>query len=216
MSSGRVSRVRGSRGSGKAVVGRAKSSGLKFIRRLTTAGKDPFDEVDWDTRSAIIVSEKGETIFKQENLEIPKPWSQVATNVVASKYFRGPDRSGKREHSVRQIIARVVQSLVEWGSKDGYFATERDAEVFDDELRSIILNPMYAKMSVLAIEPRTSVPTFMPAAINCPVVIFGLALLTSRTAVATAVAASVGVPSSPIIMPAMSIFLKSRFCDMVN
>ncbi|MFH1438807.1 MAG: vitamin B12-dependent ribonucleotide reductase [Pseudomonadota bacterium] len=123
-------------------MGHAKSSGLKFVRRLTNAGKDPFDEVEWDSRSAIIVSEKGETIFKQENLEIPKPWSQVATNVVASKYFRGPDTEGIREHSVKQIIARVVQTLVEWGSKDGYFATERDAEVFDDELKSIILNQM--------------------------------------------------------------------------
>jgi len=115
-------------------------AGVKFPRKLTRPGRDPFDEVEWKKRSAAIANEKGEVIFRQDDIEAPEPWSQIAVNVVASKYFRGPERSGQRESSVRQVIRRVVQTIVEWGRKDGVFATERDAETFDAELRSIIVS----------------------------------------------------------------------------
>jgi len=115
---------------------------LKFFRKLSSPNKDPFDEVEWDLRSASIISDKGEVLFKQENVEMPRFWSQLATNVVASKYFRGPEKGGEgvRERSLKQVISRVVQTIGQWGRKDGVFATEGDAVTFEEELKAIILH----------------------------------------------------------------------------
>jgi ribonucleoside-diphosphate reductase alpha chain len=119
--------------------GRVKT-GLKVERYFTRAGVHPYDEIEWEQRSASISSEKGNVVFEQSNVEIPKAWSQMATNVVVSKYFRGPLGSPQREHSVRQMIGRVVDTITGWGSKDGYFAAEEDALAFADELTHILVH----------------------------------------------------------------------------
>ena len=115
-------------------------SGLKVSRYFTRAGTNPYDEIDWETRSASIINEKGKVVFEQNNVEIPKTWSLMATNVVVSKYFRGPLGSAQREHSVRQMIGRVVDTIARWGTKDGYFASEEDAQNFHDELTHILVH----------------------------------------------------------------------------
>ena len=115
-------------------------TGLKVERYFTRAGVHPYDEIEWEQRSASISSEKGNVVFEQSNVEIPKAWSQMATNVVVSKYFRGPLGSPQREHSVRQMIGRVVDTITGWGSKDGYFAAEEDVLAFADELTHILVH----------------------------------------------------------------------------
>ena len=114
--------------------------GLKLERYFTRAGASPYDEVEWEIRAATILNEKGKVVFEQLNVEIPKSWSQMATNVVVSKYFRGPLGGPQREHSVRQLIGRVVNTVTAWGRTDGYFASEDDAQIFADELTHILLH----------------------------------------------------------------------------
>jgi ribonucleoside-diphosphate reductase alpha chain len=116
--------------------------GLKFSRVLTKPDVHPYDEVQWETRSASISNDKGEKIFEHDDVEVPVFWSQIATNVVVSKYFRSQSRSGERENSVRQIIDRVVDTISAWGRGRGYFATQYDAETFESELTYILLNQM--------------------------------------------------------------------------
>src|SRR5271169_4575401 len=96
--------------------------GLVIQRYFTTAGVDPFDAVQWERRSAVIQDEKGKIVFEQHDVEIPAGWSQLAANVVVSKYFRGALGSPEREHSVRQMIGRVVRTIRGWGEAQGYFA----------------------------------------------------------------------------------------------
>src|SRR2546426_552595 len=120
------------------------TEGINVKRYFTRAGVHPFTEVEWEKRSAVISGEKGEVVFEQHDVEIPKSWSQLATNVVASKYFRGPLGTPEREHSVRQLIGRVVETLTGWGRKDGYFASEEDAQVFSDELTHLLVEQKLA------------------------------------------------------------------------
>ena len=94
----------------------------------------------WEKRLALIMGEEGRAVFEQRDVEFPQFWSQLATNVVASKYFRGPLGSPQREHSVRQLLDRVVQTITAWGQRGGYFATENDAAVFADELTYLLLH----------------------------------------------------------------------------
>ena len=115
-------------------------TGLKVGRYFTRAGVSPFDEIEWELRAASITNEKGKVVFEQTNVEIPKAWSQMATNVVVSKYFRGPLGSPQREHSVRQMIGRVAHTITQWGVKDGYFAASEDAQAFADELTHILVH----------------------------------------------------------------------------
>ncbi len=117
-----------------------EGNGLRFERRLTKPGVHPFDEVEWEIRDAVIGNEKGETIFEQRAVEVPRSWSQTATNVVVSKYFRGQLGTPGRETSVRQLISRVADTLADWGRQGGYFATLADVEVFHAELTSLLLN----------------------------------------------------------------------------
>jgi ribonucleoside-diphosphate reductase alpha chain len=114
--------------------------GLKIDRYFTRKGISPYDEIEWEQRTASITNEKGKVVFEQANVEIPKAWSMMATNVVVSKYFRGPLGSPQRETSVRQMISRVVNTISGWGKKDGYFATDEDARAFADELTHILLH----------------------------------------------------------------------------
>jgi len=117
-----------------------EKSGLKINRYFTRAGISPYDEVEWERRTATITNEKGKIVFEQANVDIPKAWSLMATQVVVSKYFRGPLGTPQRETSVRQMITRVVETIANWGRKDSYFAAEEDAQAFADELTHILLH----------------------------------------------------------------------------
>src|SRR5574341_1086082 len=112
--------------------------GLTITRYFSRAGVHPYDEIEWEQRNASIINEKGKVVFEQSNVEIPKSWSQMATQVVVSKYFRGPLGTPQREYSVRQLISRVVDTITAWGRKDGYFASEEDARIFADELTHLL------------------------------------------------------------------------------
>jgi ribonucleoside-diphosphate reductase alpha chain len=113
--------------------------GLTIARRFVAEGADPYDDVEWETRSAVIQGERGEVVFEQRDVEVPRGWSQLATNVVVSKYFRGPVGTPQRERSVRQLIGRVVNTIAQWGVEQGYFATPADKRTFQDELTHMLL-----------------------------------------------------------------------------
>src|SRR2546428_3686853 len=118
----------------------ASRRGLVMQRYFTEPGIDAYAGVEWERRSAVIYGEKGEVVFEQHDVEIPKPWTQLATNVVVSKYFRGPLGTPQRERSVRQLIGRVVSTIGEWGEAQGYFATPGDRVAFADELTHLLLH----------------------------------------------------------------------------
>ena len=117
----------------------APSPGLEFPRFFTLPGVDPFDEVTWEQRAAVIGNERGEVVFEQRDVEIPSFWSQQATNIVVSKYFRGQIGTPERESSVKQLIGRVVETITAWGKKDGYFASQADLDSFSQELKHILV-----------------------------------------------------------------------------
>jgi len=121
-----------------------KHPGLKFSRFFTPEGSSAFDLIEWDIRDAVITSESGKVIFEQKNVEVPKIWSQLATNIVAQKYFHGKLDSPNRERSVKQLIGRVVSTLSRWGREGGYFDTEQDAICFEEELKWILANQYVA------------------------------------------------------------------------
>jgi ribonucleoside-diphosphate reductase alpha chain len=123
---------------------RRAAEGLKIERFFTRPGVDPFDEVEWETRNAVIGNEKGQVVFEQKDVEVPRFWSQTATNVVASKYFRGTLGTPERERSVKQLIGRVVRTIAGWGRAQGYFDSEADAQAFEAELKHLLV---YQKMS---------------------------------------------------------------------
>jgi ribonucleoside-diphosphate reductase alpha chain len=118
----------------------AVRKGLNFARYFTKPKVSPYDEIEWELRTAAIGNEKGQTIFEQKNVEIPKSWSQTATNIVASKYFHGKLGTDERERSVRQLVSRVVDTIADWGIAQGYFATPADGENFRDDLAHLMLN----------------------------------------------------------------------------
>src|SRR4051812_14270894 len=113
--------------------------GLEFPRYFTLPGVDPFDEVEWEIRSAVIGNEKGKVVFEQKDVEIPSFWSQQATNIVVSKYFRGQMESPERERSVKQLIGRVVNTITKWAKEQHYFATEDALQSFSDELKHLLV-----------------------------------------------------------------------------
>jgi ribonucleoside-diphosphate reductase alpha chain len=112
--------------------------GLVIDRYFTTRGVDPAEELAWETRTAQITGEGGKIIFEQRDVEVPKTWSMLATNVVASKYFRGAVGTQGRERSVKQLVGRVVKTIAAWGKKDGYFASDEDAVAFEAELGHLV------------------------------------------------------------------------------
>jgi len=116
--------------------------GIRVARRFTEPGVHPFDEVEWELRTATIMGDNGEVLFEQKEVEVPADWSQLATNVVVSKYFRGTVGKPGRESSVRQIITRVVDTLVRWGSEGGYFAGDIDRDAFRDDLGYLLLHQL--------------------------------------------------------------------------
>ena len=108
-------------------------------RFFTIPGRDPFDEIEWELRDALIPGKDGPA-FEQRNVEFPRFWSQTATNIVAQKYFRGRLSSPERERSVKQMIGRVVDTIGGWGRAGGYFATDEEADTFEAELKAILVN----------------------------------------------------------------------------
>src|SRR5438094_4310063 len=118
--------------------------GLAFPRRFTDGKKSPFDAVEWEKRTALIGNEKGVTIFRQEDVEVPKSWSQTATNIVTSKYFHGKPGTPQREGSVRRLIGRVVNTIVRWGQEGGYFADAASRDAFRDELTHLLVEQKMA------------------------------------------------------------------------
>ena len=116
-----------------------KGSSIRVERVFSDAKRSPYDELEWDKRTAEITDEAGKIIFKQEDVEVPKGWSQLATKVVVSKYFFGEQGTPQRETSVRQLIHRVARTIADWGVKDGYFS-KKEGEVFYDELSWLCLN----------------------------------------------------------------------------
>ncbi len=147
---------------GAPVNSSAPGRGVKLERFFTTAGVDPYSQVDWDLRSAVISGEDGRVVFEQKDVEVPRAWSQTATNVVVSKYFRGPLGTPRREHSVRQLISRVVDTISGWGDKQGYFADAGARDTFHAELKYLLLNqnasfnsPVYFNVGIEA-KPQCS------------------------------------------------------------
>jgi len=118
--------------------------GISTSRYFTKQGVHPYDEIEWEKRDAVINDFKGNIVFEQKGVEVPKTWSQTATNIVVSKYFFGTVGNENREYSVRQLVGRVAKTISNWGRKDGYFQTQEDAQVFDDELHHILVNQMAA------------------------------------------------------------------------
>jgi ribonucleoside-diphosphate reductase alpha chain len=117
---------------------KAAHKGLSVPRYFTTRGVDPADEMAWEVRTAGITGEGGKVVFEQKDVEVPKSWSALATNVVASKYFRGALGSSRRERSAKQLVGRVVSTIGAWGRKDGYFVGEEDAVAFEAELSHLL------------------------------------------------------------------------------
>ncbi len=118
-----------------------KSRSNEILRRFfTTAGKAPFDQIEWEQRDVILQGSNGETVFEQKGVEAPKFWSEMATSIVASKYFHGDLKGPARESSVRQLIARVVDTVTAWGKQGRYFQSDEDCASFRDELTHILLH----------------------------------------------------------------------------
>jgi ribonucleoside-diphosphate reductase alpha chain len=114
--------------------------GIEFKRVYTKEGVHPYDELEWEKRDAVITNEKGAVVFEQKAIEIPKTYSQSATNIIVSKYFRGRIGTPERETSVKQLIERVAKTISGWGRRGGYFKTETDSNIFESELTSILVN----------------------------------------------------------------------------
>lgn len=135
-----VARAKPVAGNGRKSARPAGAPGLTIERRYTKLGEDVYSTVEWELRNAVIANERGEKVFEQRDVEIPSTWTQLATNVVVSKYFRGHVGTPERERSVRQLIGRVADTMADWGRKMDYFATEADAQAFQDELTHLLLH----------------------------------------------------------------------------
>jgi ribonucleoside-diphosphate reductase alpha chain len=119
---------------------RKVAPGMKVERFFTRPGDDGFRGIEWETRTASIVGEGGKMVFEQRDVEVPKLWSQTATNVVVQKYFRGQLGTPERERSVRQLISRVADTITTWGMKEGYFADQESADNYRAELRHLLVS----------------------------------------------------------------------------
>jgi ribonucleoside-diphosphate reductase alpha chain len=137
-------------------------TGLTVRRYFTKPGDDGFTNVQWELRTAAITGENGKSVFEQRDVEVPKSWTQTATNVVVQKYFRGVVGTPQRERSVKQLISRVADTISNWGRKDGFFANEESARVFNAELKHLLVeqkmafnSPVWFNVGVEA-EPQCS------------------------------------------------------------
>src|SRR5713226_1418997 len=151
-----------SAGSNTAVNKKTQAQGLTFRRFFTKPDVSPYSEVEWELRNAQITDSQGGMIFEQRNVEVPKDWSMTATNIVASKYLHGPIGTGERETGVRQLVARVAETIRDWGMKDGYFRTSEDAATFHDELVHLLIrqhvafnSPVWFNVGCERVEPKS-------------------------------------------------------------
>ncbi|MFP4355059.1 MAG: vitamin B12-dependent ribonucleotide reductase [Phycisphaerae bacterium] len=117
-----------------------RTDGLRIDRVFSVEGQHPFDQLNWEKRSARITESSGNVIFEQNDVDVPSDWSQLATNVVVSKYFYGEAGTEEREHSVAQLVHRVTRTIADWGREDGVFVSEADAETFYQELTWLCVN----------------------------------------------------------------------------
>src|SRR5260221_3278805 len=131
---------------GETAKAKSKQTGLTFEPVFSKPGVHPYDEIEWEKRTAEITDDSSKAIFKQENVEVPKGWSVLATKIAVSKYFYGDIANGTdphqhgRETSVRQLVHRVTRTIADWGIADGYFKSKQDAEVFYNELTWLCVN----------------------------------------------------------------------------
>jgi ribonucleoside-diphosphate reductase alpha chain len=139
-----------------------KSTGLSFRRFFTKLGVSPYDEIEWDHRTASITDAQGNIIFEQKDVEVPKDWSVTATNIVASKYLHGKIGTPERESGVRALVTRVAETIANWGQTQGYFKTPEDGATFHDELSHILLrqyaafnSPVWFNVGCDRIEPNS-------------------------------------------------------------
>jgi ribonucleoside-diphosphate reductase alpha chain len=139
-----------------------KATGLSFRRFFTKAGASPYDEVEWEKRTASITDSKGGIIFEQKDVEVPKDWSMTATNIVASKYLHGQVGTPERETGVRQLVTRVAETIRDWGLAQGYFRTPEDGATFHDELAHLLIrqyaafnSPVWFNVGCDRIEPKS-------------------------------------------------------------
>ena len=145
-----------------ATLTKKKAPGLTFRRFFTKPGVSPYSEVEWELRNAQITDSQGGMIFEQKNVEVPKDWSMTATNIVASKYLHGQIGTDERETGVRQLVARVAETIRDWGMKDGYFRTSEDAATFHDELVHLLIrqyvafnSPVWFNVGCERVEPKS-------------------------------------------------------------
>jgi ribonucleoside-diphosphate reductase alpha chain len=145
-----------------AVPNKKKAPGLQFRRRFTKAGVSPYNEIEWELRTAQITDAQATVIFEQKDVEVPKDWSMTATNIVASKYLHGTLGTPERETGVRQLVTRVAETIRDWGKNDGYFRSDEDAAAFHDELAYILLrqyaafnSPVWFNVGCDRIEPNS-------------------------------------------------------------
>src|SRR5271154_74337 len=117
---------------------------LRFERFFSKATVSPYDEVQWERRTALITDATGKAIFEQKDVEVPIDWSMTATNIVASKYLHGQLGTSERESGVRALVSRVAETVRDWGITDGYFATPEDAALFHDELVHLLVTQKVA------------------------------------------------------------------------
>ena len=117
-----------------------ESKKIKIQRFFTQKNVHPYDEIEWETRSAAITNDKGKVIFQRDDIEVPKPWSQTAINIVASKYFHTYKSTNNVETSVKHLIDRVAKTLASWAKKDGYFESDNDVETYEAELTHLLVN----------------------------------------------------------------------------
>jgi ribonucleoside-diphosphate reductase alpha chain len=143
-------------------VQKKKAAGLAFRRFFTKPGVSPYDEVEWDLRLAQITDAQGNVIFEQKDVEVPKDWSMTATNIVASKYLHGKLGTPERETGARQLVARVAETIRDWGLAQGYFKTAEDGATFHDELVHILVrqyaafnSPVWFNVGCDRIEPNS-------------------------------------------------------------
>ncbi len=139
-----------------------KAPGLSFHRFFTKPGVSPYDEVEWERRTAQITDSQGNVIFEQKDVEVPKDWSMTATNIVASKYLHGTIGTAERETGVRQLVSRVAETIRDWGLAQGYFKTPEDGAIFHGELAHILLrqyaafnSPVWFNVGCDRIEPNS-------------------------------------------------------------
>ena len=145
-----------------STANKKKAQGLTFRRFFTKPGVSPYNEVEWELRNAQITDSQGGMIFEQKNVEVPKDWSMTATNIVASKYLHGQIGTEERETGVRQLVARVAETIRDWGMKDGYFRTSEDAATFHDELVHLLVrqhvafnSPVWFNVGCERVEPKS-------------------------------------------------------------